>query len=160
MIWRPYAWQTLRLLVGCAISFALSKLFHLQEAYWALITTVVVTQPALNETITASINRVMGTIIGAAIGFLVLEAATPSLPAAWLFWPALLPLAILTSMRQSLRLSCITLIVVVLIPSTGPVFTRPLDRVIGILLGTAAALVVAVVLRWSPNGTKTDEPSS
>jgi hypothetical protein len=38
-------------------------------------------------------------------------------------------------------------VVVVLIPSNGPVFERPLDRVFGILLGTAASILVSAVTR-------------
>jgi uncharacterized membrane protein YccC len=107
----------------------------------------VVTQPLLNDTIAASRNRVLGTLIGASAGFVVLEGARFGLPAAVLFWCALAPLAVLTAVRQNLRLSCITLVVVVLIPSAGPPFVRPLDRVFGILLGTLASITVAAAMR-------------
>jgi uncharacterized membrane protein YccC len=140
-------WQTLRLLAACALSYAAARLLGLQEEYWALITAVVVTQPALNDTLRASGNRITGTLIGAVAGFLVLEAARYGVKTFPLFWCALLPLAVLTAARQNLRLSCITLIVVVLVPFDGPPFERPLDRVIGILVGTFASICAAVVLR-------------
>ncbi len=142
-----YTWQTVRILAACLLSYAFAKLFGLKEEYWALITAVVVTQPALDDTLIASRDRVIGTLLGAGVGFVVLKAAQHDLPILPLFWCALVPLAALTAVRQSLRLSCITLIVVVLIPSAGPPFERPLDRVFGILVGTITSVIVSAVIR-------------
>ncbi len=122
----------------------------MHEGYWALITAIVVTQPLFDDTLVASRNRVLGTLIGAAAGFVVLEAARLGLPVGALFWCALLPLAVLTAAHPNLRLSCITLIVVVLIPASGPPFVRPLDRVFGILLGTLGSIAVAAAARRLP----------
>jgi uncharacterized membrane protein YccC len=148
---RPIVWQTVRIIAACAIAEAFSALAGLKEGYWALVTAVVVTQPALDDTLTASKNRILGTLVGAAAGFVVLELAQHGLARAPLFWLALLPLAVLTAYQQSLRLSCITLIIVVLVPSSAGLFARPLDRVFGILLGTAASILVAEVIRTSEN---------
>jgi uncharacterized membrane protein YccC len=151
--WGQYTRQTLRLLAACALSYLLARLFGLREDYWALITAIVVTQPALGDTLAASRNRVVGTLIGAAAGFAVLEAAQHGLPQFALFWCALVPLALLTAIRQSLRLSGVTLVVVVLIPSQAAPFVRPLDRVFGILLGTLASIAVAAAIRTRPAAT-------
>jgi uncharacterized membrane protein YccC len=134
-------------MAACALSECLSSLCGLKEGYWALITAVVVTQPALGDTLAASRNRVLGTLIGAAVGCLVIEAARHGFSTFVLFWCALAPLALLTAAHQNLRLSCITLIVVVLIPGAGDPFVRPLDRVYGILLGTLASIVATAVVR-------------
>jgi uncharacterized membrane protein YccC len=53
------------------------------------------------------------------------------------------PLSILSAIKPSLRLSCITLIIVVLVPATGNPFSLPFERVIGILVGTLASLVAS-----------------
>jgi hypothetical protein len=81
------------------------------------------------------------------MGFCVLLAAKRGFPVGVLFWVALVPSAVLTARWPNLRLCCVTLVVVVLIPSNGPVFERPLDRVFGILLGTAASILVSAVTR-------------
>jgi uncharacterized membrane protein YccC len=143
----PYVRQTVRIMLACGLADCFSILAGLSEGYWALITAVVVTQPAFDDTLIASRNRVLGTLIGAGMGFLVLEATHHGGPLYPLFWAALAPLAVLTAIRQSLRLSCITLIVVVLIPSSGAAFERPLDRVFGILLGTLGAILAAACIR-------------
>jgi uncharacterized membrane protein YccC len=136
-----------RLLGACALATSSAKAFGLKEPYWALITAVIVTQPLLDETLSAARIRIVGTLIGAATGCLVLGLAPHGMPRQVLFWCAMVPLAVLTAIRQSLRLSCITLAVVVLIPSDGPVFQRPMDRVLGILLGAAASIVVTALVR-------------
>jgi uncharacterized membrane protein YccC len=143
---RTLAWQTARILAACGLSAAAAQYCGLTESYWALITAVVVMQPAFTDTWTASVNRVTGTMIGAVMGFCVLLAAKRGFPVGVLFWVALVPSAVLTARWPNLRLCCVTL-VVVLIPSNGPVFERPLDRVFGILLGTAASILVSAVTR-------------
>jgi uncharacterized membrane protein YccC len=141
------AWQTTRLLAACAGAFALAAAAGLTERYWAIITAVVVTQPVWADTVTASRNRVLGTLLGAVVGFLVLEAVQFGLPVKPLFWLAFVGLAAVTAAYQNMRLCCITLVVIVLIPVAGPPFLRPVDRVFGILLGVAASLAAAALIR-------------
>jgi hypothetical protein len=45
-----------------------------------------------------------------------------------------------------LRMSGVTLIVVVLVPSLSGPFVRPFDRVVEILLGTIASLIVSAAI--------------
>ena len=58
---------------------------------------------------------------------------------------ALVPLAVLTAMKPHLRLSGVTLVVMVLIPGEAN-WHRPLDRVLEILIGTAASIAVSLIL--------------
>jgi hypothetical protein len=60
----------------------------------------------------------------------------------------LVPLVALAALRPTLRLACVTLVIVVLIPANGggSPFERPVDRVMEILIGAAAALIASVVL--------------
>ncbi len=145
--WPAYVRHTIRLLAACALSYGMARAAALQEDYWAVITAIVVTQPLLDDTLAASRSRVLGTLLGAAAGFAVLVAAQRGLPIVPLFWCALVPLALLTAIWPTLRLSGVTLVVVVLIPSSEAPFLRPLDRVVGILLGTVASVIVTAVLR-------------
>ncbi len=59
---------------------------------------------------------------------------------------ALVPLALLTAARPSLRVSCITLVILSLIPGTGAPLARALDRVLQILLGVVASIAVLAAL--------------
>ena len=55
--------QTLRILVASAASYVAAWAIGLQEGYWAIITAVVVLQPAFADTLHASRNRVLGTFV-------------------------------------------------------------------------------------------------
>jgi uncharacterized membrane protein YccC len=141
-----HLWQLCRLIGACALAYAAAALIGLPEVYWSLITAIVVTQPEFNKTLTASRDRVIATLIGAAFGFLVLEASAHGAPKLPLFIAALAALLLLTAIKPNLRIASVTLIVVVLVPSTGDPFVRPLDRVVEILLGTVASLVVSAAI--------------
>ena len=141
-----WLWQAVRIVTSCGLAFAVSKLIGLPEGYWALITAIVITQPFLDATVAAGRDRVLGTLIGAAVGFAVIEADRRGAPSLPMFWIALVPLAFLTAVWPNLRLSCVTLVIVALIPASASAFERPVDRVLEILLGTLASIVVSGVV--------------
>ena len=64
----PQLQQAIRLLSASALAFALSTLFGIPEAYWSLITVIVVMQPDLSRTLAAGRDRVLATLLGAALG--------------------------------------------------------------------------------------------
>jgi uncharacterized membrane protein YccC len=137
-----YLWQAARIFAACAISYGIPALIGLEEAYWAPISAVYVAQPELQATFAAARDRVIATLIGAVAGLAVLQAARSGMHSMPLFWGALIPLSILSAVRPNLRLSCTTLVILVLVPSTGPVLARPLERILEILLGTLVAIAV------------------
>ena len=114
---RGIFWQAARFVAACAVAYGGAAALGLHERYWALITAIVVTQPMLSDTLAAGRDRVAGTLVGAAAGFVVLELAHLGLPLLVLFWIALVPLAILVALRPYLRLSLVTLCVVALVPA-------------------------------------------
>ena len=141
-----YFRQTVRVLAACAVSYAVSRLIGLHEDYWALVASIVVTQPALSDTLSAGRDRVLGTLVGALAGLGVIGIAELGFPSFALFWIALIPLSVLTAVKPNLRLSCVTLVIVVVVPSVGPVFARPIERIVEILVGTVVAIVVSAAI--------------
>jgi uncharacterized membrane protein YccC len=140
-----HLWQAVRILAACALAYVAAMLIGLSEFYWALVTAVVVTQPALPETLAAGRDRALGTLIGALVGLAVIEAGQRGASTFALFWVALVPLAILTAIKPNLRLSCVTLVIVVLVPAPGNPFARPFERIVEILVGVLASIVVSAV---------------
>src|SRR5277367_2813508 len=123
-----HLWQAVRILAACALAYVAARLIGLSEFYWALVTAVGVTQPALPETLAAGRDRALGTLIGALAGLAVIAAGQWGASTFALFWVALVPLAILTAMKPTLRLSCVTLVIVVLVPAPGNPFARPFEH--------------------------------
>jgi len=150
---RTHVWQTVRILSACAIAYGAARLIGLREDYWALVTAVVVTQPGLQETLSASRDRVLGTLIGALAGLAVIAAGQWGASTFALFWVAMVPLSILTALKPTLRLCCVTLIVVVLVPAAGNPFDRPFERIVEILAGVLASIAVSAV---TPSQRKTE----
>ncbi|MGH7210936.1 MAG: FUSC family protein, partial [Acetobacteraceae bacterium] len=139
--------QAAHILAGCALAYGSARLIGLPEGYWALVTAVVVTQPDLPHTLAASRTRIVGTLIGAAVGAAAIVGRRHGQPTLPLYAAGMVPLALLTAAWPSLRLSCVTLIVVFLAPVGEGAFLWPMDRVLEIVLGTLAALLVSLV-RW------------
>jgi uncharacterized membrane protein YccC len=151
-----YLWQAARIFAACAISYGIPALLGLEEAYWAPISAIYVAQPELQATFAAARDRVIATLIGAVTGLAVLQAARSGVHSMPLFWGALIPLSIFSAVRPNLRLSCTTLVILVLVPSTGPVLARPLERILEILLGTLVAIAVtaATPIRRATDGSQ------
>ena len=158
---RARAWQAVRILGACALAYGATGILGLPEGYWAVITTIVVTQADFGATLQAGRDRIFGTIIGASAGLLVIAASRQGFPLARLFWIALVPLAVLTAVKPNLRLSCVTLVVVVLVPSASQsLWYRPIDRIIEILIGTVASIVMSAILFPKAIRANAAEPAS
>jgi uncharacterized membrane protein YccC len=147
---RAHLWQSVRILAACGLAYGASKLIGLREEYWALVTAVVVTQPGLLETLSASRDRVLGTLIGAFVGLAVIAAGQWGASTLLLFWVAIVPLSILAAIKHSLRMGCVTLIIVVLVPATGNPFARPFERIVEILVGVLASIAICAVTPSRP----------
>ncbi len=138
--------QTARLLAACGATGGIAALLSLPEWYWALITVVTVMQADLSHTLSAARNRMAGTLIGAAMGLLLILLRGQGLPGLPLFVVGLVPLAVLTAIQPTMRLSCTTLIVVFLIPGAADPYSRALFRVLDILLGSLTCAAVSVLI--------------
>jgi uncharacterized membrane protein YccC len=137
--------QAARILAACALAYSVSWLCGLPEIYWSLVTVVIVTHPDLPSTVTASRDRVIGTLIGAAVGALAILGRGHGLSTLPLYVIGLVPLVLLTAAWESLRLSCITFTIVFLAPAGASSFALPMLRVVEIVIDTVAALVLSLV---------------
>ena len=129
-------------------------MLNIPDWYWALITVIAVMQPDLTHTMDAGRNRVIATVVGAAVGLLLIFLRLRGLPEIPLFVAAMLPLGLLTGIRPNLRLSCTTLIVVFLLPGGSDPYGRALFRVLDILAGVVACLAVSLVVYPDENHPK------
>ena len=142
-------WERKRLLIHAAktalaatLCWWLALRLGLHDGYWAAISAIIVLQSNFGATITASRDRILGTLIGAVFGFgFSLFGVLP-----WNFLLAvLLAIALcgLLGLRNSSRLAGVTISIVMLVQTTGPHWLVALHRVGEVFLGIVAAVVVS-----------------
>ena len=142
------AWlrQAARTLISMFLSGGVAVMCGLNEAGWALITAAIVTSNSVTGTWTAGRDQIVGTLIGAGAGTAAIGLTLLGYPKMPVFVLMLAPLALLAAARPTLRLTCVTLVVVFLFPSPGGPFERPFDRVVAILIGAGVSLAVSYLV--------------
>ena len=148
-----HAWASRRVVLNSArtaaaamASLIVARLFRLPEAYWAPITTLVVTQSSLGAALSISGERFMGTVLGAAVGGIVASSFGPNMLAfaASVFILGLLSAAA-NSNRNAYRFASVTLAVVQLIPRVGSPWQIALHRFAEVCIGLVVALILSVI---------------
>ncbi|CAI3929635.1 UPF0421/DUF939 family (YgaE) [Commensalibacter communis] len=136
--------QSLRLLLSIALSSLIAYVCKLHEPYWALITSVIVTQSRIVQTIQTSRDQIVGSLIGGVAGLIAIILENYSQwPSLIVFTIVIIPMVALVAWRPSMRLGVVTLAVVFLFPSPGGMFERPFDRIMAIIVGVIASLAAS-----------------
>jgi uncharacterized membrane protein YccC len=137
-----------RAVTAAALSLLVGDALALPQSYWAVITALIVVQGSLGGTLTAGLDRLVGTLAGAALGVAAAVAGN-----AWSANHVLLlvltvaPLALLAAVRPSFRVAPITAAIVLLAnPGGGSPVASALHRVGEIALGTIIGIVVSLVV--------------
>jgi uncharacterized membrane protein YccC len=150
---RPVLVHSARTAVAAVGSVLAARLCQLPETYWAPITTLVITQSSLGAALAVSGERLIGTILGAAVGAI---AASYFGMHVFVFGLGVFVLGLLAaavhSDRSAYRFAGVTLAIVVLVPHTGPALTVAVHRFAEVCVGIAIALILTVV--W-PEGEDT-----
>ncbi len=146
------SWERQRLMVhaaktalAAALCWWLALRFGLHDGYWGSISAIIVLQSNVGSTVNASRDRILGTLIGAALGFSFSLLGT--LP--WNYILAVLTAVIvcgLLGLRSSSRLAGVTITIVMLVQKTGPRWILALDRVSEVVLGIVVALAVTTLV--------------
>lgn len=144
-------WERQRLLIhaaktalAAALCWWIATLFGLHDGYWGAISAIIVLQSNFGATISASRDRILGTLIGALIGFTFTQFG--ALP--WNYILAVLTAVIicgLLGLRSSSRLAGVTITIVMLV-KTGSHWTLALDRVMEVILGVVVAVVISTLV--------------
>ena len=138
--------DSVRTAVAAMVSLVVARLFGLPEAFWAPVTTLVITQSSLRETLSLSWHRFMGTALGALVGVIVAIQIGPNLLA---FGAGVLVLGLLCALvgsdRTAYRFGAVTLAIVLLVPRTNSAWHMAFHRFAGVSLGIGVALVLTVL---------------
>jgi len=147
-----------RTAVAAIVSVVVARLFRLPEAYWAPITTLVLTQSSLGAALTVSRQRFAGTAIGAALSELVATYFEPRVLVfgAWVFFLGFL--CVLAHLdRSAYRFGGVTLAIVLLIPRAEPTWMIAFHRFAEVSIGIAVALLLATLWPEQADVTSTSQ---
>lgn len=144
------SWQVLvhsaRTAVAAVVSVLVARLFRLPEAYWAAITTLVITQSSLGAALSVSWQRFVGTALGAMVGAIVASYFGPHV---LVFGACVFILGLLCAVAHSdlsaYRFGGVTLAIVLLVPRTGPAWQIAFHRFAEVSIGIGVALMFSVV---------------
>lgn len=147
-----FTWERKRLLIhagktalAAALCWWIATSFGLHDGYWGAISAIIVLQSNFGATISASRDRILGTLIGALFGFsFSLFGALP-----WNYLLAVLAAVIacgLLGLRSSSRLAGVTITIVMLVQKTGSHWTLALDRVMEVFLGILVAVAISTLV--------------
>lgn len=135
-----------RTALAALASVLTARLFRLPEAYWAPITTIVVTQSSLGAALAVSWQRFFGTALGALVGAMIASHFGPNM---LVFGISVLLLGLLCAWVRAdwsaYRFAGITLAIVELIPRADPAWKTAFHRFAEVSIGIAVALMFAAV---------------
>ncbi len=130
------------------MSYLVARLFHLPEAYWAPMSTLIVMQSTLSAAVPISVQYVAGTAIGAAVGA-VTDVYFPA--NVWAFGVVALIIGLLCVAlrveRSAYRYASITLVIVMLVPRSTSARLVAIHRFFEVSIGIAVGL--AFFALWS-----------
>jgi len=148
---RFLSWERKRLVIhaaktalAAALCWWIASRFGLPDGYWGAISAVIVLQSNFGATITASRDRILGTVIGAVLGFsFSLVGAVP-----WNYILAVFAGVVICGLlgfRSSSRLACVTITIIMLVKSSSHKAIA-LTRVGQVLLGIVVAVAVSTLV--------------
>jgi uncharacterized membrane protein YccC len=142
---RRLAIHAVKTALAAALCWWLALRFGWTDGYWGSISAIIVLQSNVGATVTASRERLLGTLIGAVLGFsFSLVGVLP-----WNFIAAVLTAIIvcgLLGFRNSSRLAGVTIAIIMLVHKDGPRWELAATRVGEVIIGIVVALVVTTLV--------------
>ncbi len=138
-----------RITIAAMAAYLVGIALGLPGAFWAVITALFVVQMSVGGTIGAGLDRLVGTVVGAAVGGVALGAHHfwPQIPVGLLFLAALAPLSLFAVKKPSYRIAPITAAVMLLIVNDmGQPVEMAFDRVIEIAIGCVIGVAVSILV--------------
>jgi uncharacterized membrane protein YccC len=141
-----------RTAVAGVTSWYVATLVQLPEAYWAVVSTLIVMQSTLGATLPVSVQRFAGTAVGATVG-----AATSGLfpGSIALFaldlWAVGLLASALRIDRSAYRYAGVTLAIVMIVPRSASPWLIAMHRFCEVSIGIAVSLIVSAL--WPERAT-------
>jgi uncharacterized membrane protein YccC len=136
-----------RVTVAAAGALVISQALHLMLPLWAVLTSLIVTQMSVGQSLKATRDYMLGTVGGAIIGGAVAVLIPHSGEAGLLALLVLViaPLAFMAAINPSLKPATVTAVIVLLLPAMnhGNPIDSAIDRVFEVTVGALTGLMVS-----------------
>ena len=142
--------QGIRTALAATLAYWIAGLLHLPSGYWAAISAIVVMQSEVGATVVASRDRIAGTAMGAAVGWVVAQIWHHSIFVFAIGVLVVMMLCTALNYRNAARLGGVTVAIIVLIPYPGPLWQIAVQRFLEVSFGIVISLLVAVA--WTRLG--------
>ncbi len=153
------AMMALQAVCGACLAYGLGRALHHEQAVWAAVTAIAVTQHQYSDTMNLSRDQFIGAMVGGVLGFAGAALGNahfaPHLLAYAVAIAATIVICWCLDVGSAARLGGVTATTVLLFPGNGPLWDIPLIRLGEVTVGTLSALLVCAVLlrierRWWP----------
>ncbi len=140
------ALMALQAVIGASLAYGIGRALHTEQAVWAAVTAIAVTQHNYADTMSLSRDQFIGAMVGGVLGF----AGAAFGGGHYLAYAVTIVVVIICcwclNVGSAARLGGVTATIVLLFPGNGPLWDIPLVRLGEVTLGTLCALVVCWVL--------------
>jgi uncharacterized membrane protein YccC len=147
----------LKTAIAAGICLALVRLLKFQQGYWACVSTIVVMQSETAATVMASRDRLIGTALGAVLGWLT---ATWWHGHLWIYVLIILLGMLLPEvfgLKNAGRMAGVTATIILLVPGGATPSVVALRRFVEVSFGIVVSLVVSQLL-WRETTPKVGTP--
>ncbi|NML32834.1 FUSC family protein [Paraburkholderia antibiotica] len=128
---------------GASLAFGIGRALHTEQAFWAAITAIAVSQHSYVDTRKLSRDQFIGAMVGGICGLIGTLAGGGHFAA----YAATVAIAILicwvVNVGSAARLGGITATIMLLVPGIGPAWDKAFLRLAEVTLGTVCALLIA-----------------
>lgn len=145
----PYVQEPVVIAFTAVVCLCLAQWFKLPQGYWAVMSSIIVMQSNVQETINASLNRLFGTAIGAIIGGIFLDLYGVHV---WVFGVAVMTvvlICIFLNLKQSYRLAGVTVAIILLVNHIESPWMTAFHRFLEVSLGVVVALLVSLIMNFT-----------
>jgi len=136
-----------RMLVAALAAYVSSTMLHIPGPYSSVITTLIVARPHSGGVLKASAERLVATLVGAAIACVATLGRRAHIPELLLIAVALAPLALIATHNSAFRTSMVAAVIVLSAPaaSGAPLYVAA-ARMLGVSFGAIIGALVSVTV--------------
>lgn len=144
----PRVRQAIKTTIAACLSFLIARSLHLEQAFWAAVVAIFVTQTNIGASLGQALDWVWGSLLGVLAGGAVAVAAGDVLSFQMTgLVVTVLVLAFFAATSGPMRIACVNAAIVILAhpPHESPVISAG-DRMIEVMIGTLIAIAVMLII--------------